>query len=275
VGVAVMGAAPGVTPCRCHTGQVGTGATVRDTGWYDGRCGAAARADGDAGSREQITVPPQPAVRAGEDPPGGLGNRPGTCWAGGGGAPLIDQPHADPGHLGLVPQGPEEVADPPGAGALVVPPPRRQHQHTARIADRKGADAVLDGPGDHLPGGLMLGLADAAAVPRLDHPSAATVAAPPPGPVLPGPGRPPRHGPLPGLGVPQVLVAFGADGPTRHQQALPARPRHRIRVNDPHIHPGDLARVRLLPGGQAATGTSAVTSTHSRPASASNVTDRT
>src|SRR5262252_8320029 len=116
------------------------------------------------------------------------------------------------------------MAEPPGASAVVVPPPGLELQDAAGSPDRQGADAVLDGPGDHLAGGFVLGLTNPAAVPRLRHLLAAPVLAPPPRPALPGCGGPIGYRPAAGLGVPQVLVAFGADGPPRHQQGLSAWP---------------------------------------------------
>lgn len=155
-----MGAAPGVTSCRVHTWQVGTGAAVRDIGREDGRCGAAARAGGDAGGREQVAVPGELAVRAGKHPPGRFGDVVVASGAGGGGAPLIDQPYGDPGLLGLVAQGAEQVADPPGAGALVMPPARLDGEDAAGVAHRQGADPVAYRPGNDGLGGFVLGLAD-------------------------------------------------------------------------------------------------------------------
>ena len=210
---------------------------MRDTDRENGRCGATTQAGGDGGGREQVAVPNQPTVRAGHNPPGGLGDAPSAGGAGGGGAALVYQPHRDPGRLGLVPQCREEMADPPCASAVVVPPPGLRLQDAAGVADRQGADAVLNGPGDHLAGGFVLGLANPAAVPRLHHLLAAPVLAPPPRPALPGCGNPAGYRPAAGLGIPQVLVAFGTDRPPRHQQGPPARPGRRIRVNDPHIHP--------------------------------------
>src|SRR5262252_8244461 len=103
------------------------------------------------------------------------------------------------------------MAEPPGASAVVVPPPGLELQDAAGVADRQGADAVLDGPGDHLAGGFVLGLADPAAVPRLHHLLAAPVLAPSPRPALSGCRGSVGYRPVAGLGVAQVLVAFGAD----------------------------------------------------------------
>ena len=96
--------------------------------------------------------------------------------------------------------------------------------------------------------GLVLGLAHPPPVPRLHLLLAAPEPPPPPRPPLPRPGRPPRHRPAAGPGLTQVLAALGADRPPGHQQQLPARPRRRIRVDDPQVDPGDPARIRPLPG---------------------------
>ena len=127
-----------------------------------------------------------PAVRAAEVPPGGLRHPPGAGGAGGGGAPLVDQRDGDPGGLGLVRQGADEVAGAPVPGALVVPPARVQVQHAAGVADRERPDPVLHRPGHHGLGGLVLGLADPPPVPGLGRALMAAVLPPPPGSALPG-----------------------------------------------------------------------------------------
>jgi len=93
-----------VAPRRVYTGKVRPRATVRDPrtcgGGGDGA--AAGCPGGDAGGRDEVAVPAVPAMRAGEVPPGGLGDPPGAGRAGGGRAPLVDQSHGDPGGLGLI-----------------------------------------------------------------------------------------------------------------------------------------------------------------------------
>lgn len=181
------GPAPRVTPRGVHTGEMGSGATVRDPrpGW-DGGNGAAARSPGgDAGGRDEVAVPCLPAVRAGEVPAGGLGYPPGAARAGGGRTPLVDQAHGDPGGLGLVEQGADQVPDPPISGPLAVPPSCLEVQDAARIPDRQYTDLVVHGPGDDLFGGLVLGLADPPHMPGLRLPLAPAVLAPPPRPPLP------------------------------------------------------------------------------------------
>src|SRR6266576_3243818 len=72
-GAAVMGAAAWVTSRGGDTGQVRPGAAVRDAG-RDGRRGSAARTGGDIGGRGEVAVAGELAGRAGQHPPGRLGN---------------------------------------------------------------------------------------------------------------------------------------------------------------------------------------------------------
>jgi hypothetical protein len=51
-----------------------------------------------------------------------------------------------------------------------------------------------------------------------------------------------------GLGVAMVLVMLGAYRPARDQQRLRVRPRGRVGVDDPQVHPSNPARHRFLPG---------------------------
>jgi hypothetical protein len=141
-----MGAAPGVTSCRGGTWQVVPGAAVRDLvrEGVPGLDGSAARgAGGDVGAADKVAVPGEPAVRAGERPPGGPGDPPGAGRAGGGGAALVDQHGGDPGPAGLVLQARQEVADAPVPDPLVVPPAGGQGQHAARVTDLQRADPAL------------------------------------------------------------------------------------------------------------------------------------
>jgi hypothetical protein len=88
--------------------------------------------------------------------------------------------HGDPGGLGLVGQDPDEVADAPVPGPLVVPAACVQVQDSARVTDREGADLVLHRPGDDVFGCLVLGLCHPAGVPGLGLPLGAPVLPPPP-----------------------------------------------------------------------------------------------
>jgi hypothetical protein len=190
-----------------HTGQVGSGATVRDPRPVrDGGDDAAAGSPGgDADGRDQVAVPALPAVRAGEVPAGGLGNPPGASGAGGGRAPLVDQAHGDPGGLGLVGQGADQVPDPPVPGPLIVPPSCLEVQDTAWITDGEGTDPVRRGPGDDRFGGFVLGLPDPPHVPGFGFPLAAPVLAPPAGAALSRLRRAAGGGPGTALAVAQVL----------------------------------------------------------------------
>ena len=142
-----------------------------------------------------------------------------------------------------------------------------QLQDAAGVADGQGADPPVNGPGDDGFGGFVLGLADAAPVPRLYQPLTPPVMPPPPRPCLPGPRGAAGGRFLTGLAVGQVHPVLGADRPPRHQQSLAAGPGHRIGMDDAQIHPSTWAGSGSRPTGYAVTGTSAVTSTHSRPAS--------
>lgn len=117
---------------------------------------------------------------------------------------------------------------------LVVPSACRQLQDTAGVADGEGADLAVHCPGDHLPGGFVLGLADPAGVPGLHGPVPAPVLPPPPRPPLPPFRGAARHRAVPVPGVAQVLPGLCAHRPPRHQELLP------LRV-------GDLAVLRFLP----------------------------
>jgi hypothetical protein len=125
---------------------------------------------------------------------------------------------------GDIAQHADQVADAPVAGPLVVPPARSDAQDAARVADRDGADPARGGPADHRAGGLVLGLADPAGVPRLHDPLAAPVLPPAPRPALPGFGGAAGDGPAPCPGVLQVQVVLGADRPPPRVQLQDAGP---------------------------------------------------
>ena len=245
-GAAVMGAAAWVTSRGGDTRKVGPGAAVRDAG-RDGRRGAAAVPGGDIGGRDQVAVAGELAARAGQDPPGRLGDPGPAGRAGGGGAALVHQLQADPGGFGLVGQHGDQVADAPVAGALVMPPSGLDAEDAAGVADGQGADPAGHRPGDDGFGGFVLGLADPPPVPRLGQPLPAPVVPPPSRPPLPWFGCAAGGRPGAALAVGQVHPVLGADRPPRHQQRLAVWPGHRIRVDDPQIHPRHPARIRLRP----------------------------
>jgi hypothetical protein len=184
-------------------------------------------------------VPRVPAVRAAEVPPGGLGRPPGAVRAGGGRAPLVDKADSDPGGLGLVFQGADEVADPPVPGPLIVMPPRVLVQDAARVADRQRPDPVLHRPRHDGLGGLMLGLPDPPQVPGLSVPLPALVPPPAARPALPRPGGAAGRGPGAALAVAQVLPALGADGPSGDQQPLISGAGDGVGVDDAQVHARD------------------------------------
>jgi hypothetical protein len=192
-GAAAMGAAARVTPRGGDTWEMRACATVRDTDRDDGRCGAAADAGGDVGGREQVAVAGVPTARAVHDPPNGLGNAFGASRAGRGGPPLIDQDEGDSSYLGLVRDGLDQVPDSPVSGPLVVPPPRVQVQYAAGVADRQGANLVLDSPDDDRFCRLVLRLPHPSAVAGLGGPLAAPVVPPAARAFLPRPGRAAGH----------------------------------------------------------------------------------
>jgi hypothetical protein len=94
----------------------------------------------------------------------------------------------------------------------------------------------------------MLGLADPAPVACLHDALAAPVLVPAPRPALPRFRGAAGGGPLPGLGVFQVQVVVGADGPARQQPRLPVGPGDGVGVNDAQVHPGHPPRNRPLVG---------------------------
>jgi hypothetical protein len=167
------GSAAGVTPCRGDTGKVSSGSTVRDypahAGWGSG---AARDAGGDGERRGNITMPDEPAMRAGHYPAPRFGDLLAAGRAGRRGAPFVDQMHPDPGQGGLVGQDVQGAADLPLPQPQVVPPPGRLVEDSTRVADGQGADPGLDSPVDHGFGGFVQGLPDPAAVPALDQPGA-------------------------------------------------------------------------------------------------------
>jgi hypothetical protein len=170
-GGAVMVAPPWVTPGPSGTGQVPSGSAVRDGYRQHAAGGWAARRGtaGDVRGTGQVPVPAQTARPATEDPAGGFGYPPVAGGARGGGAPLVHQHHPDPGLGGLIGQVADQGAGPPGAQPLVMPPAGLDREHAARVTDGQGAYPPRRRPGDHLVGGLMLGLPDPAPVPGLDR----------------------------------------------------------------------------------------------------------
>jgi hypothetical protein len=163
-GAAVMGAAPGVTPCRGHIRQMVPGSTVRDLVrepvTRPGPDGSASRGTGgDVGAADKVAVPGKPAMRAAEHAPGGLRDALAAVRAGGRGAAL-DQHGHDPGLLSLIGQAADQVTDPPVPHPLVMPPPSTQRQHPPRVTDLQRPHPVRKAPVHNLDRGFVLGLAD-------------------------------------------------------------------------------------------------------------------
>jgi hypothetical protein len=221
---------------------------VRDACRNNSWRGSAAGAGGDVSRRDQVAVAGERAMRAGEDPPGWLGDTFEALGASRGRAALVNQDHGDPGGLGLVSQNPDQVTDAPVTDPPVVPPPRGQGQHATRITHRQSAGPSLDRPADDHGGGFVLGLGHPAPVPRLGQTLDPPVLAPSPRAALTRLGGAAGGGAAAGLGVVVVLAVLGADRPPRHQQSLRARPGDRIRVDDPQIDPGHPGRIGFLPG---------------------------
>jgi hypothetical protein len=210
--------AASVTPCRHDAG-----ATVLDKHRHPPACGSAAGLGGDVGGTDQIPVPMEAAGRTGEPAASGLGDSPTAGGAGGGGAPLVHQPHDDACLLGLVPQRLHKVGAAPLPQSEILHPAGILLADALGVAHDEGADPLLGGEGDHLLGGLMVSLMDATAMARLHPSQARPVAPPPPRPVLPRPGRSRCGLGLACLLVLQVQVVLGAQRPPRTPTTPPAR----------------------------------------------------
>jgi hypothetical protein len=160
----VQVAAP-VTPSRRHTGP-----TVLHQHGKAHAGASAASLGGDIAGTHQIPVPLETTVQTTKQAARRLKNPPMADRAGGGAAALIHQPHRDAGPLGLVLQDLHKM------GAAPLPQPKVLHPTDIPLGDALGIthqqapDPMADGELDDLLGGLMLGLMDAATMPRL-HPA--------------------------------------------------------------------------------------------------------
>src|SRR5713226_7119087 len=168
-----------------------------------------AAGSGDVGGPDEIPVAAEAAGRTAEDPPPGLGDPPTAGQAGRGGPPLVDLHHLDARHGRLVLQGSDQMGAPPVAKAQVLAPAHVALADPLGVPDDKGPHPVVDRPGDHGLGCLVVGLADATAVAGL--PAALGPAEPAPAPRSPlAPARGlSTHPPRPRLGVGEVQVALG------------------------------------------------------------------
>jgi hypothetical protein len=122
---------------------------------------------GDVVGTHQIPMPLEPAVGATELAALGLGDAPAADRAGGGAPALVDQPHPDAGLFGLVPQRPKQVGAAPLPQPQVVGPTGVAVGDPLGITHQQGPDPTANGEADHLPGGLVVGLVDAATMPGL------------------------------------------------------------------------------------------------------------
>jgi len=229
-----------VTPCR-HP----TGATVLDEHRHAHARGSAAGLGGDVGGTDQLPVPLEPAAGTAEPAARGLGDPPVAGGAGGGGATLIYQPHHHSGLFGLVAQGLEQVGAAPLPQAEVLHPAHIPVGDPPGVAHQPGPDPVLHGEGDDLLGSLVLGLVDAAAMPRLDLPQPGPMAAPAARPALPRLGCASGGLGLPDLLILEVQVGLGAECPARDQQPGVLGD-DRLGVEDPQVHSCDSGRVQVV-----------------------------
>src|SRR5437588_13073231 len=109
-------------------------------------------------------MPPETTVRAGEAPAPRLCDPPPARRAGRGRPPLVHLDHADARQGRLVLQGADQMRAPPLAQPEVLSPPYVLVADPLGVADPQGSDFVVDRPGDHGPGSLVLCLMDAPAV---------------------------------------------------------------------------------------------------------------
>jgi hypothetical protein len=201
-------AAP-VTPCRHDAGP-----TVLHEHRKRRARASAATLGGDVVGTHQIPVPLEPAPAAAEPAPSWFGDSPTAGRTGGGAAPLVHQPYHDTGVFGLVAQCQQQVGAVPLPQPQVVGPTGVPVGDASRVTYQQEADTLLNGDGDDLLSGLMLGLVDAAAMTGL-HP-ALSGTMPPPAARAPLPRFGGPAGRL-GLLIAQVQIVLGADRPPRDQ----------------------------------------------------------
>ena len=200
-------------PSSVTPGRRGAGSTVRGRGcrWHlDDPAGHFA---GDVGGAHQVSVGQKSTGLTGEVPTIGSLADP-TVRTGAGGPPFIDLDDPDPGPLTLVLQRSAQVRPTPGGRhPAVLDPPRVLGGDALGITHHQGADPVLDGPGHHRLGRLVVGLADLADLTGLSGPLGCPQLAPTLGaPLAPTRGLPP-HLSRPALGVFQVQAFFGPQSP--------------------------------------------------------------
>ena len=184
-------------------------------------------------------------MRAAELSSGGFRNPLVAVGAGRRRRPLIDQHHLDARLFGLVTQRPRQVGAAPLAQPQVMRCTRVVLRDAFGVADDQGADVAVDRPRHHLPGRLMMRVADTPAMPRLLLALAGAQLAPPATPTL---------SPLPRFaaevfaalaGIVQVHAGFGADRPPGHHQRL-ILARNGEGVDDPQIDTCEPLRIQIV-----------------------------
>jgi hypothetical protein len=214
------------------------GATVLDERRQAHAQLSAASLGGDVVSTDQVPVPLKVAEWTGELATFGFGDPPPADRAGGRRAALVHQPHDHAGEFCFIAQGLQQVGAAPPPQAQVLHPADGVVGNPFGVTNHQGAYPVLDGKGDHLLGGLMLSLMDAATVTLLDTTHPCPVASPAPRSALPGLRCAPAGLSLPCPLILKVEVVLGADRPSRRQQSH-LLGHHGVGVNDSQIYPGD------------------------------------
>jgi hypothetical protein len=200
-----MKVAASVTPYRHDAGS-----TVLDKRRKPNARGTAAGLGGDVVGTDQIPMPLESTAAAVESAAAGLGDPPVAAWAGGGRAALIHQPYHNPGQLGLVAERLHQMGAATPPQAEVLHPSRPLVGDPLGIANQQCTYPLSDGEGDHLLGGLVLGLPDAPPMPCLDLALPGSQPAPAARASLPRLWCSPGGLGLPGLLIRKVQVVLGA-----------------------------------------------------------------
>jgi hypothetical protein len=177
--------AAAVTSCRHDAGPA-----VLDQRGQLRAGGSAANLGGDVGGTDQVPVPAEGTGRAAESAPRWFRNPSAAGGAGGGGAALIHHTNLDAGAFGLVAQRQDQVGAAPLPQPQVVDWTAVVSGDTRGVSDHQHPDPVLDGEGDDLLGGLVMGLADTATMTVLDPAQFGAMVSPAARAALPRPGCP-------------------------------------------------------------------------------------
>ena len=137
-----------------------------------------------------------------------------------------------------------EVGAPPGVEAPVLFLAAAGMGDALGVTDDEGPDPMGDGPVDDGLGGFMVGLADAATVPRLGVALLGAEFAPAATPALAPPWGFGAQVAGAGFGIGEMESFLGADRPPRHQQRLVVEG-DCVRVDDPQIHASNSIRIHL------------------------------